>query len=76
MAGVPKLGNARVTGGLGGAATLESNQDSESEIRQCRICLDEDEGGSNPFITPCKCIGSVRFIHLDCLREWLKNKKQ
>ena len=32
----------------------------------CRICLSEDEPG-NPIISPCKCIGSVRYIHLKCI---------
>ena len=36
----------------------------------CRVCL---EGGemANPLICPCKCTGSVRYIHLTCLRTWL-----
>ena len=77
LAGVPKLDNApKVTGGLGGAQPAAKEQDAESDARQCRICLDEEASGQNPFITPCKCIGSVRWIHLDCLREWLKSKKQ
>lgn len=28
------------------------------------------------MISPCKCIGSVRLIHIDCLRRWFKSKKQ
>ena len=28
----------------------------------------------NPCIVPCKCAGSVGFIHLDCLRNWLSTK--
>lgn len=38
--------------------------------KACRICLDDVEEEDNPFITPCKCAGSMRFIHLKCLREW------
>jgi hypothetical protein len=36
----------------------------------CRICLEPGEF-SNPLICPCKCSGSVRYIHLQCLRTWL-----
>ena len=32
----------------------------------CRICLTEDEP-DNPIISACKCIGSVKFIHLQCI---------
>jgi hypothetical protein len=28
----------------------------------------------NPLITPCKCNGSMGFIHIECLREWLNSK--
>jgi len=41
---------------------------------QCRICLMEDNEVGNPLINPCSCIGSVRFIHVECIRKWLKSK--
>jgi hypothetical protein len=40
----------------------------------CRICLMDDNEAENPLINACLCIGSVRFIHLLCLRQWLKSK--
>ena len=40
----------------------------------CRICLSEDEPG-NRLIAPCKCVGSVKYIHLNCIQEWLEGKK-
>jgi E3 ubiquitin-protein ligase DOA10 len=43
--------------------------------KACRICLEDIEEPDNPFITPCKCTGSVKFIHLKCLREWLDSKR-
>ena len=36
----------------------------------CRICLEPGEN-NNPLICPCKCTGSVKYIHLLCLRTWL-----
>ena len=42
---------------------------------KCRICLmEEDDGENNPLITPCHCSGSVSYIHVECLRHWLKSK--
>lgn len=26
------------------------------------------------MITPCKCGGTMGFIHIECLREWLNSK--
>ena len=40
----------------------------------CRICLSEEDA-SNLLISPCSCTGSMKFIHLDCLKEWLEGKK-
>jgi len=41
----------------------------------CRICLQEDEDKDNPLFSPCKCAGTMRFIHLYCLQQWLRGKK-
>jgi hypothetical protein len=41
----------------------------------CRICYqEEDDSLLNPLIKPCKCIGSVKYIHIKCLLEWLKSR--
>ena len=40
----------------------------------CRICLSEDSEPENPLITPCRCSGTMRAIHVECLRDWLKSK--
>jgi E3 ubiquitin-protein ligase MARCH6 len=43
----------------------------------CRICRGEATE-SSPLFYPCKCRGSIKYIHQDCLEEWLKhsNKKE
>lgn len=40
----------------------------------CRICLGDENMEPNPLISPCKCSGSMKMIHIDCLREWLNSK--
>jgi hypothetical protein len=40
----------------------------------CRICLMDENDDDNPLISPCKCTGSVRFVHLICMRTWLNAK--
>ncbi|KAH0627013.1 hypothetical protein JD844_002371 [Phrynosoma platyrhinos] len=49
-------------------------EDSEEEGDQCRIC--QIAGGSitNPLLEPCGCGGSLRFVHQECLKTWLKAK--
>lgn len=40
----------------------------------CRICFCDDNERDNPLINPCKCSGSMKYIHLMCLRHWLNSK--
>lgn len=36
----------------------------------CYMCFDEEDTESNPLITPCKCSGSTKYVHVECLRKW------
>ena len=36
----------------------------------CRICM-EPNSRDMPLISPCKCAGSVKYIHEECLKTWL-----
>ncbi|KAF7700659.1 E3 ubiquitin-protein ligase MARCH5 [Cucumispora dikerogammari] len=50
---------------------------SENTIESiCKICL-ENEGNHNEdvLISPCKCKGSIKFVHRECLRRWRYHKK-
>ena len=47
--------------------------DEKRENKTCRICYCEDETIENPLIQPCACSGSMKYIHLNCLKHWLKN---
>lgn len=41
------------------------------EDRQCRICLSSTTTAPNDrLISPCKCRGTSKFVHLSCLNEW------
>lgn len=40
----------------------------------CRICLSEVFAPENPLISPCKCTGTMKYIHLNCLQLCLKSK--
>mmetsp|Transcript_45488 Transcript_45488/g.38340 ORF Transcript_45488/g.38340 Transcript_45488/m.38340 type:complete len:86 (-) Transcript_45488:126-383(-) len=38
----------------------------------CRICLCENFTADNPLVNLCLCSGSVKFMHIGCLQDWLK----
>lgn len=35
---------------------------------QCRICFEEDERKN--LICPCKCSGTGKYVHRECLNKW------
>ena len=44
-------------------------------LKSCRICLGEENEDENELISPCKCSGTMKYIHLKCLQEWINGKK-
>eukprot|EP00927_Polykrikos_kofoidii_P019565 TRINITY_DN19162_c0_g1_i1.p1 TRINITY_DN19162_c0_g1~~TRINITY_DN19162_c0_g1_i1.p1 ORF type:complete len:477 (+),score=96.16 TRINITY_DN19162_c0_g1_i1:79-1509(+) len=42
--------------------------DGEEEEKICRYCFDGEE--DSELISPCKCAGGQKFVHLKCLRQW------
>jgi hypothetical protein len=38
---------------------------------QCRICLNSNSSQENFLLTLCKCTGSVKYTHYDCLLAWV-----
>ncbi|GJJ72204.1 E3 ubiquitin-protein ligase MARCH6 [Entomortierella parvispora] len=41
----------------------------------CRVCRSEGTT-DQPLFHPCKCSGSIRFVHQECLLEWLKHSNK
>jgi hypothetical protein len=42
-----------------------------SEKKECRYCLSDDKKGN--LINPCQCEGTMKYVHQNCLEEWIKN---
>ncbi|XP_075415524.1 putative E3 ubiquitin-protein ligase MARCHF10 [Tenrec ecaudatus] len=49
-------------------------EDSEEEGDLCRICQIAGGSPANPLLEPCGCVGSLRFVHHECLKKWLQVK--
>ena len=53
----------------------ESKKIKLKKSRICRICyLEEESELDNPLVHPCKCSGSLKYIHLKCLKHWIMTK--
>ena len=42
----------------------------------CRLCYQEESNISDPLLSPCKCNGSMKYIHFSCLKKSIKQKIQ
>ena len=51
---------------------LKSAEKSNKPI--CRICLSEEYEKANPLIHPCNCDGTMKYIHLECLKLLIQSK--
>ena len=54
----------------------KDNNINNSKINKplCRICYGDDSSDENPLICPCICKGSMKYIHYQCLKNWLNAK--
>ncbi|XP_073463772.1 probable E3 ubiquitin-protein ligase MARCHF10 isoform X1 [Aquarana catesbeiana] len=54
------------------ASLLE--EDSEDEGDLCRICFTGDKTPENQLVAPCRCKGSLKYVHKECMKKWLLSK--
>ncbi|KAL1843546.1 hypothetical protein VTJ49DRAFT_1139 [Mycothermus thermophilus] len=48
---------------------------SPADPDTCRICRGEATP-EEPLFYPCKCSGSIKYVHQDCLMEWLSHSQK
>ena len=48
---------------------IETNNNDIIIDKECRICFETNN--SNTLISPCLCDGSSKYIHKNCLYEWM-----
>lgn len=34
------------------------------------MCFDDTNTDENPLLSPCKCKGDTKWVHLNCLKKW------
>lgn len=55
---------------LNALASRYDDDDEEEDV--CRICRNPGEA-DNTLRYPCACSGSIKFVHQDCLLQWLNH---
>ena len=57
---------------------IENEKEKEETIEKiyCRLCYQEESTVSDPLLCPCKCKGSMKYIHFSCLKKSIMQKIQ
>ena len=55
---------------------IESDDKNEIECRICRLGPDPEDPEDEPMCQPCKCSGSIGYVHQTCQEQWLKHKNK
>lgn len=63
------------TDALHDAHSTTSNAADKDEADTCRICRGEGTP-EEPLFYPCKCSGSIKYVHQECLMEWLSHTQK
>lgn len=58
-----------------GPAPVTGSESVAGDVDTCRICRGEGTSGE-PLFYPCKCSGSIKYVHQDCLMEWLSHSQK
>ncbi|CAF0717397.1 unnamed protein product [Brachionus calyciflorus] len=53
----------------------QSDTNLENDVDICRVCRCE-AAPDRPLFYPCVCTGSIKYIHQECLVQWLKYSKK
>ncbi|KAF2803294.1 uncharacterized protein BDZ99DRAFT_576204 [Mytilinidion resinicola] len=57
------------------ATNTKAQDKNAEEADTCRICRGEGTP-DEPLFYPCKCSGSIKFVHQECLMEWLSHSQK
>jgi len=49
---------------------IEGKKQPTGDSPICYMCFDDEDNVDNPLISPCKCRGDTRYVHVGCLRKW------
>ncbi|KAL8097138.1 hypothetical protein AgCh_030293 [Apium graveolens] len=63
--------NNTISGG-NNSSMMNRFDDDDEEGDVCRICRNPGDV-DNPLRYPCACSGSIKFVHQDCLLQWLNH---
>ena len=55
---------------------VHSSLTEKNQEHCCYMCTESYDTPDDPLINPCGCSGGTKYVHLSCLRQWVKRDKQ
>lgn len=54
-----------------------ATRNDENDTHQCRNCRDDVVVSEDSYdvISPCRCRGTMKYIHTECLAQWIATKR-
>ena len=52
-------------------SVINKIEKKQEELPFCKICFETSNTIDNKLIHPCKCDGSIKFVHQKCILKWL-----
>ena len=52
-------------------SVINQIEKKQEELPFCKICFETNNTIDNKLIHPCKCDGSIKFVHEKCILKWL-----
>lgn len=71
----PKIRNGILYASHSDDRPFTSSQIHDAAPAICRICRGEGTS-AEPLFYPCKCSGSIKYVHQECLMEWLSHSQK
>jgi len=56
----------------------ESTETQSDNRHQCWVCFatEEDDEESTEWVRPCRCRGTAKWVHQECLQRWIDEKQK
>ena len=59
---------------------IEKMTRNKNDEKVCRIWLggdgdESDQQDDNPLFAPCVWSGTMKYVHLECMKQWIHNKR-
>lgn len=77
MSGIRRCRLVRLTSSSQAVWPFRNSEKEHFEVIKsaCRICHSLEDSRDDPLVAPCRCDGSLRYVHNTCQQAWLSHRR-